>query len=442
MVNSEPPRIAAPTTVPPPSPPLTFLTDGAVGLGFVVYLVALAATAAAVAILSYRRTGTASRGNRGEDVVPQPTTAAAVFPHLAPKPPPPPTLFVLLSLRPSDPSSRSLYDDFIFRAVQADPSAAAKKHNFPLGHGRKSAPMYPLSMACCLGASLRTVRALYRAYPDAIAHHDSQNSYAPIHWAVRYSKESQVDPEVLRLLASIYIHSGESGPKHPLRVAIMYGAGPDAIKILADLWAHDRRARARVLHLAVEHSASVEACRALLDAFPDAIAARDQEKCTPLHAALKHGAGEDVVALFIEAAAANLGGNGGEVLRMSDREGNTPLHVACAARAPLGVLQSIVEVDPSLVRLTNNQGKAPLHLLRDALTKKEQQTELSFAEESSLRERIYLLLETSYGEVVAADEDAPFVIVLFTPQKVKPKASFVGTSSIQIVLKDGLTPAS
>jgi len=287
-------------------------------------------------------------------------------------------------------------------------------------------------MACCLGASVETVDAIYRAHPDAIGRVDARMGYTPLHWACRFKQSSAV----LRHLAGEYpaalAEAGRYGCQTPLRVACLYGASPSSIAALASAYPDAARTRDRdgrtALHLACEcgGSANADVVQVLIEACPEANWWADRRGRTPLHAAFEFGAPADVCGVLISTATGAGAAADPSLLGAPDHAGNTPLHKACGARASLEILRSMLEADPSLAARTNRAGEVPLCLLWEAMTEREmhaairgvpvgdfrgedpttedevrRETEEFRREASALRARIRLLLRASHHGTVS-----------------------------------------
>jgi len=111
------------------------------------------------------------------------------------------------------------------------------------------------------------------------------------------------------------------------------------------------------LHHACANGASPEVLKLIVDAFPDARQAQDQQGRTPLHFyATRHQDSPANMALNAEL----LSENGAAAL--PDRSGMLPFHYACAYGTHPAVLKTLAKVHPDSLSACDNNGRTPMHL--------------------------------------------------------------------------------
>ena len=95
----------------------------------------------------------------------------------------------------------------------------------------------------------------------------------------------------------------------------------------------------------------------LLQLFPvNSFCSQDNDGDSPLHVAGRAGAPVEIIHPIVQAYTA--------ALQTRNHNGNLPLHAACQADAPsLESIRFVVEQDPNAVQAANNDGALPLHLL-------------------------------------------------------------------------------
>jgi ankyrin repeat protein len=95
--------------------------------------------------------------------------------------------FDLLDINPH--RKETLNDDAFCAAIAADPAVCSKKYQFE--NSFDGDWLYPLHVICALGASLDTIKACHKAYPDALLHH-SVSIGGPIHYACYFGASVEV----------------------------------------------------------------------------------------------------------------------------------------------------------------------------------------------------------------------------------------------------------
>eukprot|EP00542_Grammatophora_oceanica_P016139 CAMPEP_0194043170 /NCGR_PEP_ID=MMETSP0009_2-20130614/14851_1 /TAXON_ID=210454 /ORGANISM="Grammatophora oceanica, Strain CCMP 410" /LENGTH=260 /DNA_ID=CAMNT_0038687293 /DNA_START=88 /DNA_END=870 /DNA_ORIENTATION=- len=93
--------------------------------------------------------------------------------------------------------------------------------------------------------------------------------------------------------------------------------------------------------------------KALLEAYPEALTAKDETGKVPLIHACRRDIPVDVLlgtTLLTE-----------ETAKIPDNEGKCALHVACEYRSPLPMIRTLVETAPTILEHKDEYGRIPLH---------------------------------------------------------------------------------
>ena len=177
-----------------------------------------------------------------------------------------------LNLNPWEPTSLAKYDDEDTRDLIKDyPQVCRVKldglESFP------SAPIFPLNVACAMGASLKTIMNMYRAYPAAL-----ENDFA-----AKYSPVGNV-----------------------IHFCVSYGAPLEVVEFLVDASSTNLLSRTNnfgrtPLHLACVFKANYKVIDYLLNECPFAAEMYDKNGNTPLALAKEFDAGRNAIELLSQA---------------------------------------------------------------------------------------------------------------------------------------------
>lgn len=274
--------------------------------------------------------------------------------------------------------------------LAANPAAAAKANN---------RNQTPLRLHCQRrNASAEVAKILYDAHPEAVFVLDSQDGWAPLHYAASNTNFEliqflvQANPEAVRVRTS----KGETalhllcrqnlGVQQVPAIDCLLAAYPDAVI------QRDSQHFYTPLHLLCLAGArvSLEVVERLLEANSQAAEIADAEHYLPLHHACENGCEAPVVAAILQSytsaaysmtrkqdSALSLActcnksvetvqmliqANPDALVKKNDY-GFAPLHCVCRAYQPrMGIVQALLDACPSCVSLKTHGGETPVHL--------------------------------------------------------------------------------
>lgn len=155
----------------------------------------------------------------------------------------------------------------------------------------------------------------------------------------------------------------------PLHQACIFHPTQEAIRAIIQAYPYALRAKesgyGRVpLHIACHSNASYECICELIKNYPAASLERDSIGRVPLHYALSNGAAEEVVEALLNAAVESFGESGRrQVCSATDFNGWLPIHVACFMGASARALSMIVKAYPEGVDAATKKKSTPMTLL-------------------------------------------------------------------------------
>ncbi len=228
---------------------------------------------------------------------------------------------------------------------------------------RSSEGTLPLHEACFWAKSLKTLQLLIEAYPNSI----KQGRYRteklfPLHIALR---NFAVPIDVIRYLveqwpASVKVRIDEMD-KFALHCACENGLSLSVIRFLVEQWPFALRTKSEFglpLHYACRQTrSSSDTIAYLIDTWPDSIKVFDNDSCLPLRdACIHHAQSSDIIQLLIDKWP-------GAASVANPSDGCWPLHLACREKASLAVLKLLIKTWPSALREKDNKGRLPLHYI-------------------------------------------------------------------------------
>lgn len=115
-----------------------------------------------------------------------------------------------------NPNRRETINDATFlEMISQNPKLCSRKYQFPTSFDGDW--LYPLHVICALNASLDTVKACYKAYPDALLHH-SVSIGGPIHYACYFGASLDVVMYLTKKDTNSLLQSNIAEGKTPLHL--------------------------------------------------------------------------------------------------------------------------------------------------------------------------------------------------------------------------------
>lgn len=274
------------------------------------------------------------------------------------------------------------------------------------------------------------IKALLDAFPSGASQLDLLGR-TPLHEAVTHGASvAAVELLVAAFPGAALIHDRKGKGKMPLHrphkttagaVAAIIRAAPSAAA------AQDGRRRLP-LHVALQNGCSVEIVATLLEAFPPAVTQRDLKTGDlPLHAVLSSmsyagAASEALVQLLLRANTSAC------AERTTLHRSRLPLHLAVANGRSVAVVTALLEAFPAATRLTDSDGKTPLHLLNCVASSNKSEAAPSSAAAAAASVEVARLL-------LAADPSAAAVMDA-TANKNLPLHAFLERHSVHASVPD------
>lgn len=146
--------------------------------------------------------------------------------------------------------------------------------------------------------------------------------------------------------------SGGSVPNHAI-LDPSGGMTKDPMDLQYDFLSAQVRDGAYPLHIAVQSRAPPVVLELLIRHAPEVLAMTNKFGETPLHLALQHGpVGREAAELLLR--------HGPEAVRARDRGGDLPLHHAACHGAAADVVRRVVEIWPEVIHEVNKEGLTPM----------------------------------------------------------------------------------
>lgn len=233
-------------------------------------------------------------------------------------------------------------------------------------------PVMALHMLCAMDAPLSCIKRCFSYNPDAV-NDVSSTLGSPLHYAAHYYASTKVIKyicsKVVDRLDAVMCQTNRA-KRTPLHMAcmMMHRHAPDTSTELVELLTSASAKAALVpdkdgwtpLHHAVSNARPVLAIlEDLTEVAPRAgiMKTKTAEQATPLHFALRNAA---VDATMIQ----DLVVSSPATLLIADAAGNTPLHVAIAARRSKREIQLMLKLGPKALHMKNHEGKIPYKLAK------------------------------------------------------------------------------
>ena len=217
--------------------------------------------------------------------------------------------------------------------------------------------VYPLTMLCSLGASLKTVQTCYKLYPAAI-----KENYLWVGTCLDCACSYRAPCNVVEFLlqqepkAITAVNRFGQTPLH--LCCASSNAFPEVISLLikrnAGALKRGDKYGCTSLHVACENNASAKVVEQLISAYPAACIDQSKSGCTPLNLAISQGAELSVIKLLVESSKSSLA--------IPDQDGQLPLHVAVSVYANVETVDYLVKSFPVGRTARNNVGETPLEV--------------------------------------------------------------------------------
>lgn len=219
--------------------------------------------------------------------------------------------------------------------------------------------MLPLHIACASGAALGNVEMLLDEYPDAIRLPD-KNGRLPFHAACT---NPSVSVDLLDMLATAFpgaLRTFDNLGAVPLHIAIQRKLPTEIILFLIEkeegaVRTREASSKMYPIHLAARAGSDAEVVEKLADIYPFAIESVDAKGNTVFHVACMHRQ------LTVEFAEMLLEKCSYETTRKVNEDQSLPLHLAVQSRAPMPVLQLLIDHYPEALICKDKKGNVPLH---------------------------------------------------------------------------------
>jgi len=266
-------------------------------------------------------------------------------------------LQVLLDHDPWDRNNR--YDDEMVRDwMKKHENTAGKRYKFDAAKDE----IYPFSMLCALQASEKTLKACYKAFPDAVNDNDNWVG-TPLHYACAY----RAPKATLKFIISKdeddeMIESTNQGKRLPIHVACMVHTPLENLEYLIKeggkklLGVQDRDGMTPLHHLCNRTDPDEDAVFLLTTKYAKACVVQNIKGCTPLHLAVQHGTPVDILETLL---AAN-----DKAFSIADENGNLPAHTALQVNAERKIVQYIVWNYADALTVRNKRDERPIDMAK------------------------------------------------------------------------------
>jgi ankyrin repeat protein len=265
-------------------------------------------------------------------------------------------LFKLLNHDPSWADERKNYRDEEAREIiKKHPEVARDKYMFA---SAKEA-IFPLSMLAALHASVKTLRACYKANPVALQSNDRWIGTAA-HYACAYRAPLAVLEYVVEKDDSI-LEAKNQLERLPMHLACMVLTPLDKVEFLVKeykkaLSMKDKDGMTPLHHACNRTDPDVNVVAFLAKSNRAACVMQNSKGCTPLHLAVQHQTPINVLQALL---AANT-----DVFSIADGEGNLPVHTALHVNADTSIIQFCVWNHSEGLSHYNSKNERPIDMAR------------------------------------------------------------------------------
>lgn len=228
----------------------------------------------------------------------------------------------------------------------------------------------PLHIACWRNLPLPVIQALIEAFPQAVSHQDVHGD-TPLHVALTNPETcAQVVRALIQACPTVVSIANKEGLQ-PLHEACRHCAHEQVIDVLLEQYPYALRAPIKRGELVSKRKNSLgpketdhvilDGTRQLKGSMTDmrfqAAEQQVRDGGYPLHMAIASGANKTVVEMLMKEAP--------DVLRMTNKYGQTPLHVAMTVDADTEIVELLLHTKEDLEALTiadTVHGNLPLHV--------------------------------------------------------------------------------
>lgn len=250
----------------------------------------------------------------------------------------------LVSLLNHDPWSihktNAYDDDLTYDFLRSNVKLCRKKYTFDFGKDK----LFPFTVLCALGASVRTLSECYHAHPPAAAWNDGFIG-TPMHYACHYRAPTEV---IQFLIEDVRVVESSSSSSE--------GSRDSSQDKNAMVWATNHMFRLPV-HLACMAQAPLVTLKLLAEEYSQGLARVDKEGMTPLHYACDHA---DADLEVIEMLATKYKK---AVVVKNRTMGQTPMHLAVGGGCRLDVIEALFLIDPDRVlSIADKNGNLAIHI--------------------------------------------------------------------------------
>lgn len=216
----------------------------------------------------------------------------------------------------------------------------------------------PFHAACTKNTiSTDVLDLLAAAFPEALRTFDKQGA-VPLHIALQRKLPSEIIFYLIDKEVGAVRTREASTQMYPLHIAARAGADPAVLVRLAEIYPSaidsvDSKGNT-IFHLACTfRQLTVEFAEILLDRCdPDTVRKVNEDQCLPLHVAVQHRASWEVLRLLIDLHP--------DALLVKDKKGNVPLHKAFQTSTEMFVLVRLAQEDPKQLSKRNQKGYRPM----------------------------------------------------------------------------------
>jgi hypothetical protein len=287
--------------------------------------------------------------------------------------------FNLIDLNPN--RRETVNDEMFIEMIKTNPKLCCRKYQFE--NSFDGDWLYPLHVTCALNASLETIKACYKAYPDAILHH-SVSIGGPIHYACYFGASLDVvmylakrDPESLqqaniaegRTPLHLVCSSADTNPYRLDVVCFLTERCPKATDIKDNLGYTPLNLICSTINENVSDAKIINIVEDLTEVCPVAGIIKAKDNTWPLWNALDecHNVHVNYNAICKDLIVSNIECT--KIMYQTEEEeeynecGTSILHRAIQMDAPTSIIKDILRANPNACLVKDSKGRIPLFYL-------------------------------------------------------------------------------